>query len=277
MSHEIKPVRISMILLIISGMFVYGLFFSAKGSELYDQVRINLANNTSLNIEPNTEPNIEPKTDSNMIGSGNIQDTDSILSSWWMMLDGTWNTAPSTTTWSQWAIQDDDLKVFLQNAGLSSWSVADTNTPTDDFNININNSTTQDTINSLLKDQNIPILSWVESYFEPVTSYERLAVVPKHVFASPEDIYIWLLSTWSYNRPRIARTMQGNTVAFSTEKDMIQNNLPGQSVTFINLPEYKGTLVVMVVTIDTYNRIIQIPTKIYHQSKDTLKNILWDQ
>jgi hypothetical protein len=55
---------------------------------------------------------------------------------------------------------------------------------------------------------------------------------------------------------------------------MIENNLPGQRMTFINLPEYKGKLVVMVVNIDQYSWIIQIPTKIYHQSKDTLKNIL---
>jgi len=127
----------------------------------------------------------------------------------------------------------------------------------------------------LLSQQGIPLLTGTETYFELVESFDRLWVVPRMVFSNNEGMYFGLLQTGSYDRTRIARSLKWNALAFMTEKDILSNSLPWKRVTFINIPEYKEKLVIMVVDTGTQRRIVQLPKKYYHQSKDKLKNILW--
>lgn len=206
-------------------------------------------------------------------GVGNAGLINGVVDSWsirnliasWSLEDIRWmlstTTGTDTVGWSSWDIIIDDIRtgdvVSSWDSALRLWWMSVTE-------------------RNLLITQWIPILSGTESYFEQVESFDRIGVVPRMVFVLPKDkIYFGLLSTWEYNRTRIARSLQWNALAFITEKDILKNNLPWESVTFINIPQYKEKLVIMIVNINNNKRIIELPRKYYHQSKDKLKNILW--
>jgi len=58
-----------------------------------------------------------------------------------------------------------------------------------------------------------------------------------------------------------------------TEAEILQNQLFGDKVSYINLSMFKDVWVLMVVEIDSEVWLLQIPANQYHQSKDYIKSL----
>jgi hypothetical protein len=58
-----------------------------------------------------------------------------------------------------------------------------------------------------------------------------------------------------------------------TEAEILQNQLFGEKVSYINMSVFKDIWVIMVIKIDGEIRLLQIPADKYHYSKDYLKSL----
>jgi hypothetical protein len=54
---------------------------------------------------------------------------------------------------------------------------------------------------------------------------------------------------------------------------LVKNQLFGDKVSFINLPEYKNKMVVMLLTVNGQYWLIQMSYEKYHHAKSYLKNL----
>ncbi len=68
-------------------------------------------------------------------------------------------------------------------------------------------------------------------------------------------------------------TLGGNVYEMVTESEILQNQLFGDRVSYINLSMFKDIRVIMVIRIDGDVRLLQIPSDKYHYSKDYLKSL----
>ena len=69
------------------------------------------------------------------------------------------------------------------------------------------------------------------------------------------------------------QTLWWNIYEMVTESEIIQNQLFGDRVSYINLSMFKDVWVLMVIEIDGEVWLLQIPADKYHQSKDYLKSL----
>ena len=65
----------------------------------------------------------------------------------------------------------------------------------------------------------------------------------------------------------------GNVYVMATESEILQNQLFGDKVSFINLQAYKDKLVLMVIEIEGNTWLLQVPANKYHSSKGYLKSL----
>ena len=72
---------------------------------------------------------------------------------------------------------------------------------------------------------------------------------------------------------KTVNTLGGNVYEMVTEREILQNQLFGDRVSYINLSMFKDIRVLMVVEIDGDVWLLQIPADQYHQSKDYLKSL----
>ena len=88
-------------------------------------------------------------------------------------------------------------------------------------------------------------------------------------------------SKWNYfayygnhlNFVQTVQTLGGNVYEMVTEREILQNQLFGDRVSYINLSMFKDIRVLMVIEIDGDVWLLQIPADKYHQSKDYLKSL----
>jgi len=88
-------------------------------------------------------------------------------------------------------------------------------------------------------------------------------------------------SRWNYfayygshlNFVQTIKTLGGNIYEMVTESEILQNQLFGDRVSYINLSMFKDIRVLMVIEIDGDVWLLQIPADQYHQSKDYLKSL----
>jgi len=88
-------------------------------------------------------------------------------------------------------------------------------------------------------------------------------------------------SQWNYfayygnhlNFVQTVQTLGGNVYEMVTESEILQNQLFGDRVSYINLSMFKDIRVLMVIEIDGDVWLLQIPADKYHQSKDYLKSL----
>ena len=64
-----------------------------------------------------------------------------------------------------------------------------------------------------------------------------------------------------------------NVYEMVTESEILQNQLFGDKVSYINLSTFKDIWVIMVIEVDGDVWLLQIPADKYHQSKDYLKSL----
>lgn len=69
------------------------------------------------------------------------------------------------------------------------------------------------------------------------------------------------------------QTLGGNVYEMVTESEILQNQLFGDRVSYINLSMFKDVRVMMVVEIDNDIWLLQIPADKYHYSKDYLRSL----
>ena len=88
-------------------------------------------------------------------------------------------------------------------------------------------------------------------------------------------------SKWNYfvyygdhlNFAQTVRALGGNVYEMVTESEILQNQLFGDRVSYINLSMFKDVRVLMVIEIDGDIWLLQVPADKYHQSKDYLKSL----
>ena len=69
------------------------------------------------------------------------------------------------------------------------------------------------------------------------------------------------------------RALGGNVYEMVTESEILQNQLFGDRVSYINLSMFKDVRVMMVIEIDGDVWLLQVPSTKYHYSKDYLKSL----
>lgn len=88
-------------------------------------------------------------------------------------------------------------------------------------------------------------------------------------------------SRWNYfayypdglNFKQSVQELGWNVYEMVTESEILQNQLFGDKVSYINLSSFKDIRVIMVIEIDGDVWLLQIPADKYHQSKDYLKSL----
>jgi hypothetical protein len=65
----------------------------------------------------------------------------------------------------------------------------------------------------------------------------------------------------------------GSVYEMVTESEILNNQLFGDRVSYINLSMFKDVRVIMVIKIDSDVWLLQIPADKYHYSKDYLKSL----
>lgn len=123
------------------------------------------------------------------------------------------------------------------------------------------------------KTDKIIVLSWTSLWYWRVESVEKLWISYQYSLKDQKDIYYVFLDPQRYKFDEIVKSLGWTTHILSTEKDIIENKLFWDKVTFINLPEYKEQKVVMLVEIGKLLWLIQVDYTIYHNSKWYIKNL----
>ncbi|MCF7834611.1 hypothetical protein K9M48_00950 [Candidatus Gracilibacteria bacterium] len=129
-----------------------------------------------------------------------------------------------------------------------------------------------------LNDNEVKInyLSGTQLYYGILESVEKLGISYKYILKDSKNIYYVFLGDNKYDLVDITRKLGGNIYAMNTEQEILKNQLFGEKIAFINIPEYKNKLVLMLVNIDNQNWLLQLNYDIYHKSKSYLKSLFID-
>lgn len=124
----------------------------------------------------------------------------------------------------------------------------------------------------LFEGDSIKILPWTDLYFGSVESIALLWLEPEYILKDSRNFYYSKFN----QEPNVKKTVQqlnGNIYSITTESELVKNQLFGDKISFINIPEYKNKTVVMLLEINWEYWIIQMDYNKYHQSKNYLKNL----
>jgi len=119
----------------------------------------------------------------------------------------------------------------------------------------------------------ITLLSGTSIYYGPIAIIEKLGIKYQYALADEKGIWYIYLGTPSYDFVSIARALKGSLYTLTTEQDLIQNQLFGNKVVFINLPEYKDKQVLMLIYLNDGIWLVQMEYSLYHKSKAYLKSL----
>ncbi len=145
-------------------------------------------------------------------------------------------------------------------------------------NIKISKTTTGtvNTTGTMSKDTTIKLLSGTSIYYWSIAVIEKLWIKYQYALADEKGIWYIYLGTPSYDFASIARALKGSLYTVATEQDLIQNQLFGNKVIFINLPEYKDKQVLMLIYLNDGIWLVQMDYKLYHKSKAYIKSLFID-
>lgn len=120
------------------------------------------------------------------------------------------------------------------------------------------------------------ILSWTDIYYWGSDSVDKLWIKYQYALRDKKDMYYFNLWNPTYDFKSIAKSLWWDTFTLITEQDIFQNKLFWTKVIFINLPENKNKLVLMVVYVKNEVWLIQVWYDMYHKSKDYIKSLFID-
>ena len=124
------------------------------------------------------------------------------------------------------------------------------------------------------KTESIKILSGTRLRYGIVDSVEKLDINYQYALVDDQNIYfVYLGKNSTTNIESIVKKIGGSVYSIIRETEIIKNNLFGDSVMYINLPEYKGKKVVMLVRVDGGTWLLQIDYAKYYNVKSYLKNV----
>ena len=119
----------------------------------------------------------------------------------------------------------------------------------------------------------IHMLSWTKLFYGKIDSIEKLGIKYQYALLDGSWTFFINLGVQKYDFDSITRALGGNIYKITTEQELAKNKLFGNKVLYINLPEYKDKLVLMLEYIGQEVRLIQIDYKLYHTSKWYLKTL----
>jgi len=119
--------------------------------------------------------------------------------------------------------------------------------------------------------EQIVILPWTQKHIGQIASLQKLGIEYQYILKDDKDIYYVSLGETDQNRWQIARSFEGNIFEIITQAEINKNNLFGESVTYINIPQYQNDIVLMVIYHEGEQRLIQVDYDIYHESKEHMK------
>lgn len=122
----------------------------------------------------------------------------------------------------------------------------------------------------------IKMLSWTYIYYGWSDSLDKLWIKYQYALRDTKDIHYFNLWNPTYDFKSIARSLWWDTFTLITEQDIFQNKLFWGKVIFINLPENKDKLVLMVIYVNNEVWMIEISYDIYHKSKEYIKSLFID-
>ena len=159
----------------------------------------------------------------------------------------------------------DDLS-WVSNSNIATWSDAQSSS-------GILSQTASTGVVPTIQTDGIKQLSGTQLYFWVLDSAEVLGLSPDYVLSDNKERYFAYFAQEPATLKKTVQQLGGNVYSIRSEADLIKNELFGDRVDYINLPEYKDKMVIMMVKIGDELRMLQIPYKIYYQSKPYLKSL----
>ena len=192
---------------------------------------------------------------------------------------GNWNEV-THQVWNQdkWSSSQNPTNLGKDSDGVKNIGASDSVSLWDTKSSWVSNSNTQtpSTIESSTSDRlastNAKMLPGTSEYFGTLDIVSILGQKPEFTLQD---------SKWNYfayygnhlNFVQTVQTLGGNVYEMVTENEILQNQLFGDRVSYINLSMFRDIRVLMVIEIDGDVRLLQIPADQYHQSKDYLKSL----
>lgn len=153
--------------------------------------------------------------------------------------------------------------ISLWNYSQTSW-VNNSNTKS--------SSKSESSTSASLASTNVKWLPGTTEYFGVLDIVSILWEKPQYTLQDERGNYF----AYYGNHLDFVQTVQllgGNVYEMVTESEILQNQLFGDKVSYINLSTFKDVRVLMVVEIDGDVRLLQIPSESYHYSKDYLRSL----
>ena len=118
----------------------------------------------------------------------------------------------------------------------------------------------------------IKLLPGTTEYFGTLDIVSILWQKPK--FTLQDFKWNYFAYYWDYlDFIQTINTLGGNVYEMVTEREILDNQLFGDKVSYINLSTFRDIWVIMVIEIDGEIRLLQIPSDQYHSSKEYLKSL----
>ncbi len=189
-----------------------------------------------------------------------------IINQTWIQNQNLWSIAQNTASDTQ---DTDNLKNIDTSSSVSLWDLQ----PNWAAELNVQNSDIKNSSNSVsLTPTNTKILPGTTEYFGTLDIVNILWDNPEFTLQDAK----WNYFAYYGNHLDFINTIEtlgGNVYEMVTENEIIQNQLFGDRVSYINLSMFKDVRVIMVIKIDGDVRLLQIPADKYHYSKDYLKSL----
>ncbi len=124
------------------------------------------------------------------------------------------------------------------------------------------------------KSESIKLLSGTKLRYGLVDWVEKLWISYQYALKDSQNIYyVYLGKNNKLDIESIVKKLGGTLKTILREDEIIKNNLFGDKVSYINLPEYKDKKVIMLVTIDGSDWLLQLDYATYYTSKTYLKTL----
>ena len=195
----------------------------------------------------------------------------SVVKNWGEVTNQTWNQNLWLTKQNSISLIEDSetAEINKTSGSVSLWDIQSSW---------VNNSNIQDS--DVVRWQNsVNITSTNEKMLPGTTEYfGTLDIV--NILGQKSELTLQD-SKWNYfvyygnhlDFAQTVKTLGGNIYEMVTESEILQNQLFGDRVSYINLSSFKDIWVLMVIEIDGDVWLLQIPADKYHQSKDYLKSL----
>ena len=193
---------------------------------------------------------------------------------WNEMLNKSWTW--NDIKWNTWSDNEDTINLsdsYTVSQGTSKTDFEDLYSTNWVNNSDTQNKNTYESTNSVsLASTNVKLLPGTTEYFGTLDIVSILWEKPEYTLQD---------SKWNYfayygnhlDFIETVETLGGNVYEMVTESEILQNQLFGDRVSYINLSMFKDVRVIMVIRIDGDVRLLQVPYNKYHYSKDYLKSL----